>query len=222
MRPLDFVREMCQKYNVSFGGNLQLTMALLMETEKDVRRNTIETMDSGGDIRFILAPGCDLPYATPPEHLRLVADIVHIKEKEAVEFMLGLMVRNIPTICIDGQITFVSTIPSQQELIHAIQKRINEKMALRIKQRRNEVVVLGGGGEKCENLWENMQQAVKELGSQVELTRIKDEQAIYEYGVPSTPAVVVVRKQIKSAGRVPSVEVIKEWIKDLEESPRFS
>ncbi len=292
--PLYFVKDICQKYNVSFGGNLQLTVALLMGNEEDVRRNTIETMDRGGDTGFILAPGCDLPYATPPENLKLVAEIVHdqyqqdvsrkllesqqevqsrlnlyeygqsdkivvdvitldseacapcqymveavkaatphfrdivlwrehkIKHKEAVEFMLGLMVRNIPTICIDGQITFVSTIPSQQELIHAIQKRINEKMAMRIKQRRNEIVILGGGCDTCNQVWETVQQAAKELGSQVELKRIHDEQEIYEYGVPSTPAVVVVRKQIKSVGRVPSVEVVKEWLKDLEESPRFS
>ena len=50
-----------------------------------------------------------------------------IKKMDAVTFMSSLMVKNIPTICIDGQIKFVSQIPPQAELIKAIQERINEK-----------------------------------------------------------------------------------------------
>lgn len=101
-----------------------------------------------------------------------------IKEKESVEFMMGLMVRNIPTICIDGKIKFVSTIPSRDELIKAIQDRINEKFFLKLRQHRRQLLVLGTGDEKSEQLWQNVQQAVKELGSSVEVMRIKDEKAI--------------------------------------------
>ena len=35
-------------------------------------------------------------------------------------FMTSLMVKNVPTICIDGKITFVSRIPPKEELIAAI------------------------------------------------------------------------------------------------------
>ena len=285
--PLDFVKEVCQKHHISYGGNLQLTVVLLMGTEDDVRRHTIETMDLGGDTGFILAPGCDLPYGVPPANLKVVSEIVYdpyqrdiarklletkqevdstmnladygqaskvvvdiitldseacapcqymvesvktiaphfgelvvwrehkIKQKESVEFMLGLMVKNVPTICIDGQIKFVSTIPSQNELIQAIQERINERFAMRLRQGWGHLIVLGPDTEECRQAWENVQQAAKELGSTVQLSRETDEQKIAEYGVAATPAVIAVRERSKVVGRVPSVEVVKEWIKEM-------
>jgi hypothetical protein len=39
-----------------------------------------------------------------------------IKKLEAVTFMSSLMVKNIPTICIDGKIAFVSQIPPKQDI----------------------------------------------------------------------------------------------------------
>jgi uroporphyrinogen decarboxylase len=50
-----------------------------------------------------------------------------IKKREGVAFMMALMVKNIPTICIDGRITFVSQIPPKEDLVAAIQKHITEK-----------------------------------------------------------------------------------------------
>jgi len=285
--PLDYVKRVCQEHNISFGGNLQLTVVLLMGSEDEAKRNAIECIDIGGDTGFILAPGCDLPYAVPPKNLIAVSELVHdsyklevarellekkeevtaqinladygqaekvivdiitldsegcapcqymveavksiaplfnglviwrehkIKEKESVEFMMGLMVRNIPTICIDGQIKFVSTIPSRDELIKAIQDRINEKFYLKLRQYRTQLLVLAAEDEKSWQTWENIQQAVRELGSTVEVIRIKDPKQFERYGVASAPAVITVREQVKSAGRLPTVEVIKEWLKDL-------
>ncbi len=285
--PLDFVKEVCQRHGVSFGGNLKLTVVLLMGTADDVRRHTIETMDLGGDTGYILAPGCDLPYNVPSAHLQTVAEIVHdpyqqevarrlletapdvemgidlseygqaskvvvdiitldseacapcqymveavkaivphfqdlviwrehkIKEKEAVEFMMGLMVKNVPTICIDGEIKFVSRIPAQEELINAIQERINERFALRLKQGRGRLIVLGDDRDISEQAWQNVQQAVRELGSTVQLVHVTDRGEYAEYGVAAMPAIISVRERIKATGRVPSVDVIKEWIKEL-------
>lgn len=284
--PLDFVKDVAQKHGVSFGGNLQLTVVLLMGSEDDVRRHTLETLDLGGDSGYILAPGCDLPYRVPPANLRVVAELVHdpyqrdvarkllekqqevkarldlrdygqaskvvvdvitldseacapcqymveavrdvadyfgdlilwrehkIKEKEAVEFMLGLMVKNVPTICIDGEIRFVSIIPPKEELIKAIQDRINQRFAMRLRQAHGRLLVLGTGAD-ADQTWANVNQAAKELGSTVELLRVTDAQEIAEYGVPNTPAVLSVRERVKSVARVPSVEVVKEWIKEL-------
>ncbi|UCE05165.1 MAG: thioredoxin family protein [bacterium] len=285
--PLDYVKRVCQDHHISFGGNLQLTVVLLMGKEDDAKRNALECMDIGGDTGFILAPGCDLPYSIPPKNLIAVSELVHdsykrdvarellekkeevkdrinladygqaekvivdvitldsegcapcqymveavksivpmfnglviwrehkIKEKESVEFMLGLMVRNIPTICIDGKIKFVSTIPSRDELIKAIQDRINEKFFLKLRQYRNQLLILGVGDEESDTVWQNVQQAVKELGSTVEVMRISDDKQFKKYGIASPPAVITVREQVKSTGRVPTVEVIKEWLKDL-------
>ena len=75
--PLDYVRDVCLKHDISFGGNLQLTIVLLLGSERDVQKNTIECLDVGGSSGFILAPGCDLPYATPPKNLEAVTALVH-------------------------------------------------------------------------------------------------------------------------------------------------
>jgi MtaA/CmuA family methyltransferase len=286
--PLDYVKKTCQKHKVSFGGNLQLTVVLLLGGEKDVQRNTLECLDIGGDTGFVLAPGCDLPYATPPSHLQAVARLIHdpyyrqvarelvagyittnetinltdygrsdqiivdvvtldsescapcqymveavrsvvdlfpglvlwrehkIKERESVEFMMGLMVKNIPTICIDGTIKFVSIIPSRQELIQAIQDRINEKYSLKMWQHRGRLLVLADDSPASKELIQNVRQAGMELGSTVEIRQITDPKQTAGYQVRSLPAAISVEENIKSEGRVPSVEVIKEWLKDLD------
>ncbi len=285
--PLDYVKTVCQQHGISFGGNMQLTVVLLMGNEDDARRNAIECMDIGGTTGFILAPGCDLPFAVPPANLKAVAELVRdpykarvarellakqtevkskynladygqtskvvvdiitldseacapcqymveavkavapqfddvvvwrehkIKQRESVEFMMGLMVKNIPTICIDGQIKFVSRIPAQDELIAAIQERINEKFGMQLKMKRSKLLVLGAGCELCEQTWANVKQAHTELGSTIDIEQIHNEQKIFEYGISKTPAVISISQQIKSMGRVPSIEVIKEWLKDL-------
>jgi MtaA/CmuA family methyltransferase len=286
--PLDFVKKTCEKYQVSFGGNLQLTVVLLLGSDLDVKRNTLECLNIGGDSGFILAPGCDLPYATPPSHLRLIADLVHdpyqrqvaaelvsgyeatgetinlseygrsdqviidvvtldsescapcqymveavrlavesfhglvvwrehkIKERDSVEFMMGLMVKNIPTICIDGRIKFVSLIPSRQELIKAIQERLNEKYSIKMWQQRGRLLVLTDESDECRQTMDHLHQAQKELGSLVEIRQISNAQKIADFQINALPAIISVTERIKSEGRVPSVEVIKEWLKMLE------
>jgi uroporphyrinogen decarboxylase len=62
----------------SFGGNLQLTVVLLLGTAEDAERDMVRCLDQAGEgVGFILAPGCDLPYAVKPENLEAVAALVH-------------------------------------------------------------------------------------------------------------------------------------------------
>ncbi|WP_430937033.1 uroporphyrinogen decarboxylase family protein [Saccharicrinis sp. 156] len=75
--PLDYVRDMALKYKVSFGGNIKLTVVLLMGDEDASRRDALECMDIGGKKGFILAPGCDLAMATPKENLIAVSELIH-------------------------------------------------------------------------------------------------------------------------------------------------
>ena len=75
--PLDFVRDMALKHNVSFGGNIKLTVVLLMGDEDASRRDALECMDIGGKKGFILAPGCDLAMDTPVENIVAVSELVH-------------------------------------------------------------------------------------------------------------------------------------------------
>lgn len=58
----------------SFGGNLQLTVVLLLGDENDAQRDAVRCLDQAGEGNgFILAPGCDLPYAVKPENLEVIA-----------------------------------------------------------------------------------------------------------------------------------------------------
>jgi len=140
-----------------------------------------------------------------------------IKYRESLVFMTSLMVRNVPTICIDGQIVFVSRIPARDELIAALQKRINEKLRLKIAQRKASVYILGDGGESCRSIRANTEKAVRELGADVEIIEVSDERKIYEFGLTPVmlPAMVVARYQVKSTKVVPETAIIKEWIKDV-------
>jgi uroporphyrinogen decarboxylase len=137
-----------------------------------------------------------------------------IKNLDGVTFMSSLFVKNIPTICIDGKITFVSQIPPKQELIKAVQKRINEKMKLRIREKHGKII-LAGTKDEIQDIHEKAKLAILELGAHLEIEIIDAEEAKRLYGVSHTPAWVNVRNRIKSEGTEPGIEVMREWIKTL-------
>lgn len=284
--PLDFVKEIALKKGISFGGNLKLTVVLLMGNEDDAREDALACLDLGGKTGFILAPGCDLPMETPPGNIKAVSELVHdpykqdvvrelekrenslevfnmrdygqadkvivdiitldsescapcqymveavkkvapqfegvvewrehaIKKMDAVTFMSSLMVKNIPTICIDGKIAFVSKIPPKGDLIAAIQKRINEKLKLKIRSKRSEILILCDEKNDCRELNDRIVRAITELGKDVEVKTISDKAQMAAFGVVSGPAVITVNYKLKSEGTIPSLDVVKEWIKEL-------
>ncbi len=74
--PLEYVRKVAEKHGISFGGNLKLTSVLSMGTPGEVEIHALETLEEGGDVGFIMAPGCDLVMGTPPENLQAVTRIL--------------------------------------------------------------------------------------------------------------------------------------------------
>jgi uroporphyrinogen decarboxylase len=138
-----------------------------------------------------------------------------IKKMEAVTFMSSLMVKNIPTICIDGKIAFVSKIPPQNQLIQAIQARINEKLKLKIRSRKSEILILGENAEICSGMLEKVRHAILELGKDVVVNVITDPEQMASFGITGGPALVTVNYRLKSEKKEPSTDVIKEWIKEL-------
>lgn len=70
---MNFVRDMARKYNKGFGGNLKLTLALSLGMLSP-REDALISLATGGNIGFTLAPGCDLPFDTPEEHLLQVVE----------------------------------------------------------------------------------------------------------------------------------------------------
>lgn len=75
---LKALADACRAAGKSFGGNLQLTVVLLLGSSDDAKRNAVQCMDQAGEgPGFVLAPGCDLPYAVKPGNLEAVAEVVH-------------------------------------------------------------------------------------------------------------------------------------------------
>jgi len=68
----------CRAAGKSFGGNMQLTVVLLLGDADDARRDAVRCLDQAGEgVGYVLAPGCDLPYAVKPENLEAVAELMH-------------------------------------------------------------------------------------------------------------------------------------------------
>jgi uroporphyrinogen decarboxylase len=136
-----------------------------------------------------------------------------IKSREAIELMVSLNVEKVPTICIDGKVTFISQIPKRQDLIAAIYRRMIERA--RIKKNDSKLIVLDNGSPEAELLLENISRAQRELGTDIFVERITDESEISEHGVKRLPAVISVKKELRSFGKAVDKDVIKEWIKLL-------
>jgi small redox-active disulfide protein 2 len=70
------------------------------------------------------------------------------------------------------------------------------------------IQILGTGCAKCNQLKENAEVAVKDLGKDAQIEKVEDIMQITSFGVMSTPGLVV-DGQVKVTGKVPSVEEIK-------------
>ena len=74
------------------------------------------------------------------------------------------------------------------------------------------IQVLGTGCPKCKKLEENALAAVQALGLDTEVQKVTDINDIMGFGVMVTPCLVV-DGDVKSAGKVLSVEEIRELLK---------
>ncbi|HEY5583279.1 MAG TPA: uroporphyrinogen decarboxylase family protein [Ruminiclostridium sp.] len=192
---LDFAKGISERYGVSLGGNIKLTVTMLFGTPTDNIKDAKNCLQIGGTKGYILSPGCDMPFNTPVENVKAVASVVYgevseflgaegslsditihlpdyknetkvildvitldsascapcqymveavkaavkgledkvewteykVKEKESVVRMIKLGVKNIPTICIDGEIKYISIIPTIEELRKSIIEQVNKK-----------------------------------------------------------------------------------------------
>jgi small redox-active disulfide protein 2 len=73
------------------------------------------------------------------------------------------------------------------------------------------IQVLGTGCRKCNQLYENTQQAVAESGVDATVEKVTDLNDIMAFGVMVTPALAI-DGQVKVSGKVPTAEAIKEMI----------
>ena len=74
------------------------------------------------------------------------------------------------------------------------------------------IKVLGGGCCKCENLLAAVKEAVAEKGIEAEIEYITDMARIMEYGIMSTPALMIDSK-IVSMGRVLKTKDVLKFLR---------
>lgn len=75
-----------------------------------------------------------------------------------------------------------------------------------------DIKILGTGCPKCKALEKATKDAVAETGIEATVSKVEDIVEIMNYGVMSTPAIVINGKVVIK-GRVPSIEEIKSLIK---------
>ncbi len=69
---LQYVKDLAEKYQVAFEGNIPLTTTLLFGSPKECVADVKKRIEIGGKTGYILSPGCDLPYDTPFYNLEAV------------------------------------------------------------------------------------------------------------------------------------------------------
>jgi small redox-active disulfide protein 2 len=74
-----------------------------------------------------------------------------------------------------------------------------------------EIKVLGTGCAKCKTLEKSTIQAVEELGINADVIKVEDIMEIMQFGVMTTPALVIDGKVVVK-GKVPNVAEIKELL----------
>jgi len=73
-------KKITESHGIAIGGNLPLTTVMLMGSQADNARSALELIEKVGGGRFILSPGCDMPYDTPAENVIAVAQAAHNPE----------------------------------------------------------------------------------------------------------------------------------------------
>ena len=74
------------------------------------------------------------------------------------------------------------------------------------------IEVLGTGCAKCNKLYSLAEKAISATGATAELSKVEKLDEIASYGVAFTPALVI-DGEVKSSGKLPTVEKISEWLR---------
>jgi uroporphyrinogen decarboxylase len=188
---LTYVKEMAEKYQLSFGGNMRLTVVLLMGSTEDAQREALECMDLGGKEGFVLAPGCDLPMATPSENLKAVSRLNHD------ELLQGELRASTATIHEVEQLDLSSHWSDEQVIV--------------------DVITLDSSScAPCQYMVDAVERAARRFNGKVQFKehRIKDAEGVqmmFTLGVRNLPTIVM-DGNIEFISQIPPVHTIEERI----------
>jgi small redox-active disulfide protein 2 len=80
-----------------------------------------------------------------------------------------------------------------------------------------EIRILGPGCPRCGEVEKRTINALAELAVGADVQKVTDIKKIAEYKIFATPGLVINGK-VKSSGRIPSLEEIKRWIREEQQS----
>lgn len=191
--PLDFVRDVALANKVSFGGNIKLTVVLLMGSVDDARRDALECMDIGGKKGFILAPGCDLAMATPPENIKAITGLVHNE-------------------VLQGELRASEVPVSEVEKLDLSTHWNNDKVVIDI------ITLDSSSCAPCQYMVNAVARACESFGEKVEFKehRIKEKEGVQmmaTLGVLNIPTIVM-DGNIEFISQIPPVGTIEKKIKE--------
>jgi len=75
-----------------------------------------------------------------------------------------------------------------------------------------EIKVLGTGCPKCQEVEKRVKNALAELNVAADVEKVTDIKKIMAFGILATPGLVI-NSKVKSSGRIPRPEEIKDWIR---------
>ena len=104
----------------------------------------------------------------------------------------------------------------KQEYEEALLREFKKFLGEKVEEERGgflEVAILGPGCYSCNKLEQDVMAVLSESGIQAALNHITDPSLIAQYGVLSTPALVVNGK-VKSKGAIPPKSMIKKWLEE--------
>lgn len=79
-------KEVTDRYGITIAGNIPLTTTMLLGTQMDNMKHVVDRLDEIDPLNFIMSPGCDMPYDTPPENVIGVAEAM--RDPEAARNLL--------------------------------------------------------------------------------------------------------------------------------------
>ena len=194
--PLEYVKGICQKYGVSFGGNIKLTVTMLFGTPMDNIKDAENCMAIGGKKGYILSPGCDIPYAVPKENIQAITSAVHGEVADFLEY----------TNVLDGIKVNLPDYANEKQVVIDVITLDSESCA------------------PCQYMMEAVKEAAKDFGDKVRYVEhsIKQKESVacmLQLGVKNIPTIVI-DGDIKYVSIIPDTNELKKSIGEAVEVKR--
>lgn len=73
-------KRITDRFNITIAGNIPLTTTMLLGSQMDNMKHVVDRLDEIDTHNFIMSPGCDMPYDTPPENVIGIAEAMRDPE----------------------------------------------------------------------------------------------------------------------------------------------